>query len=96
MEISSLVLAGAPHYCEIRYENLDLLKAENQYHLKQDLQNKLGCSISKIDIEFLNYHEGYANLKITLSENRLAEKDIKVMHLKDNSQRFQEKLYSAS
>ena len=81
---------------KIRYEKLDLLKPEKFNLLKRDLQNRLGSEISSIEIEFFNFQEQYANLKVTYTGKCLDESDSKIRMLNEQHQKSHKELYSAS
>jgi len=81
---------------KIRYEKLDLLKPEKFILLKRDLQNRLGSEISSIEIESFNFHEQYANLKVTFTGNSFDANDNKIRILNEQLQKTHKELYSAS
>ena len=75
-----------PSY-KVKYEKMELLKPEKYSQLKSDLQNRLSREILSIEIEMVNFHEQYANLKVTFTGDDFEAKDNYIRPLTEQLQR---------
>jgi len=75
-----------PSY-KVKYEKMELLKPEKYSQLKSDLQNRLSREILAIEIELVNFHEQYANLKITFAGDDFEAKDNNIRPITEQLQK---------
>ena len=60
---------------KIKYNQLDLLKANHRDDLRDDLEVKVGARILDIQVDSINYQEGTANLVVKYDQNQLLPKE---------------------
>jgi hypothetical protein len=57
---------------KIKYGDLELIKMENRPLLRKDLESRLGARVAKIDITYINFMDGFANLIVKYNPHSTA------------------------
>ena len=73
---------------KIKYSDLELIKMENRPLLKKDLESKLGAKVVNIQIDSINFLDGWANLMVKYNPQSLVRSNHYM--IKDNHS-FEEK-----
>ncbi len=73
---------------KIKYSDLELIKMENRPLLKKDLESKLGAKVVNIQIDSINFLDGWANLMVKYNPHSIVRSNHYA--IKDNNS-FEEK-----
>jgi len=63
------------HFKEVQYEKIELIKPENHHLLLEDLKNRTGLPIHRVEIDFINFLNDTAKIKVFYFEKSMDEQN---------------------